>query len=47
VSICKPLSLAALHGVSPISAQARNMLEEKVFAVYENLIGEPVKRQED
>ena len=31
--------------VSTISAEARNMLEEKVFAAYEKLIGEPVARR--
>jgi stage V sporulation protein G len=31
--------------ISAITAEARNMLEEKVFAEYEKMIGEPITRR--
>lgn len=31
--------------VSPINAETRQMIEEKVFAAYQAIIGEPVKRR--
>ena len=31
--------------ISAITAEARNILEEKVFAEYERMIGEPVTRR--